>query len=655
MNSIIKKLIDVVLLAVFAFGLTTCKKETIAPPTVRLFGDGPSSINITSAGVSAEVIDQGGAEVISRGFAYGLSGGAMDTVFCGSGTGPFSTNLNNLQPNTPYVYEAFAKNAGGFGTSGKVSFTTKDKMKPTVKTGKQVSVTTTTATIGDNKIMDEGGDPIIERGVRYGTDSTQLTKSVPAIEDIDVFTSRLTDLTPNATYYYQAYAKNSKGPGYGLVEHFTANPLPAINLIVSASPSVIAQGGSSRLKVEPSGGNGSFTYQWDHASSLDHNNIQNPTATPTTTTTYTCTVTSGNQTANGSCTVTVVCKPTGLTATTSGNNVNLTWTAPNSALNYKYNIYRNNTLIKSGLTTTTYPDSNLGAGTYNYQVTAVYNNVESPKSNKVQATIAPQAPTGAINGVFSVSASQRVYFSQGNLQYRASDGTWRFATNQYDCIGSSNSSISSSYSGWIDLFGWGTSGWNCGNTYYKPWNYNNSSGSLYGPPGQYNLTGSYANSDWGRYNAISNGGNQAGVWRTLTQSEWDYVFNQRNTTSGKCYAKAWVNGLDGVILLPDDWNTNYYSLSNYDSSDASYSSNVIDASTWRNSLEAHGCVFLPVTGYRYGTSVYNVYEGYYWSASYSNISSCADYVHFSNYGGPYAGNYYNRYYGLSVRLVRSVQ
>ena len=44
-------------------------------------------------------------------------------------------------------------------------------------------------------------------------------------------------------------------------------------------------------------------------------------------------------------------------------------------------------------------------------------------------------PTGAINGLFSVSGSRQVYFSRGNLQYQASTNTWRFAEHQYDYIG----------------------------------------------------------------------------------------------------------------------------------------------------------------------------------------------------------------------------
>ena len=57
---------------------------------------------------------------------------------------------------------------------------------------------------------------------------------------------------------------------------------------------------------------------------------------------------------------------------------------------------------------------------------------------------------------FSVSSTQKVYFSKGNLQYIASSNTWQFASTQTEVIGNANSNISASYSSPIDLFGWGT-------------------------------------------------------------------------------------------------------------------------------------------------------------------------------------------------------
>ena len=291
---------------------------------------------------------------------------------------------------------------------------------------------------------------------------------------------------------------------------------------------------------------------------------------------------------------------------------------------------------------------------------------------------APQSntPIGAINGLFTINANgDQVYFSQGNLQYQASTNTWRFAENQWDYVGtqspsygmpggtisgSDNNRISSTYSGWIDLFGWGTSGWNSGNTYYHPWDYEQpqdhwEQGYGYGPTDgtnyDFDLTGSYANSDWGVYVPIINGGNTNNTWRTLMLSEWDYVFNTRVTTSGYRYAKTQINGVNGVILLPDNWDPSIFTINNLNEGEASFNSNVINQSQW-STLENSGAVFLPAAGGRSGITAFNVGTfGGYWSATSCSYGS-AYFVCFLD-TSPYfylPGNY--RYYGRSVRLVQ---
>ena len=208
-------------------------------------------------------------------------------------------------------------------------------------------------------------------------------------------------------------------------------------------------------------------------------------------------------------------------------------------------------------------------------------------------------PVGALKGKFTInSGGGKVYFSQGNLQYQASTDTWRFAPNQYDMIGSDNANISDSYTGWIDLLGWGT-----GN---NPTNSSTNSGD-------------YSTfTDWGT-NAISNGGNTANMWHTLTKDEWVYLFNTRSTTSGVRFAKAKVNDVCGIILLPDDWSTSYYTLYSTNTNSANYTSNVISLSDWTSSLEPNGAVFLPAGGSRGGTNVGGVgLWGDYWSSTPSN-------------------------------------
>ena len=147
----------------------------------------------------------------------------------------------------------------------------------------------------------------------------------------------------------------------------------------------------------------------------------------------------------------------------------------------------------------------------------------------------------------------------GNLQYSASGshsvadnrtlpGTWRFAEHQYDYVGQANTMISSSYMGWIDLFGFGTSGWNSGAYAYQPYD---TSWEDYDYCSA-NLAGNYENADWGIYNAISNGGDLPGRWRTLTKDEWDYLLYRRTNATNKV-GHATVNGMQGIVILPDDW------------------------------------------------------------------------------------------------------
>ena len=193
-------------------------------------------------------------------------------------------------------------------------------------------------------------------------------------------------------------------------------------------------------------------------------------------------------------------------------------------------------------------------------------------------TPATPAVTGKLTGAFSVSADKQVYFSQGNLQYQASTNTWRFAEHQYDFIGNAAGNNTESgrntQSDWIDLFGWATSGNSASGTAYQPWQ-SSTTDSEYGPAitsGQW----TYANSDWG-INPISNGGNVANSWRTLTQEEWDYILNERETEYRFCYAKLniGVQSYNGLIILPDDWDPSYYALSaeSMNQSNHNYNSN----------------------------------------------------------------------------------
>ena len=291
--------------------------------------------------------------------------------------------------------------------------------------------------------------------------------------------------------------------------------------------------------------------------------------------------------------------------------------------------------------------------------------------------------TGGI-GSFSVSATEKVQFAPGNLQYNAAQGThqcadgttkqgtWRFAEHQWDMVGmgygqtntsnydyiggtvtdGDNRSIGSSYNGWIDLFGWGTSGWNSGANAYEPWSTSTSYSDYYpGGSSSNNLTGAYANADWGVYNQI--GEDAPGTWRTLTNAEWNYLFNSRSNASSK-YGVGMVNDVTGMILLPDEFtlpsgltfNSGVASNNGYQ---YYQTVNNYSAAEWEK-MEASGAVFLPAAGSRLGSAVYSVGDyGFYWSATAYGTRDA-----YGRYFDSDSTHWYSycRDYGFSVRLVR---
>lgn len=217
---------------------------------------------------------------------------------------------------------------------------------------------------------------------------------------------------------------------------------------------------------------------------------------------------------------------------------------------------------------------------------------------------------GSLNGVFSVSPTKRVYFSQGNLRYIANSNSWLFAEKQY---------------------------------YHRGYPYPTSddrpqtsfsfmSGSLYGKSNiDYDKVKFV---DWG-CNPIKNGGNIPHRWRTLTIEEWKYLFCGRANAAAK-YAHislTWGNRRSGMLLLPDNWllpdgvqfepGIKKGSLDNYQGIDLGwFSSNFFNYSDWVK-MEMAGAVFLPTeVGVNYSSCVY-------WSST-----QCDEYNQYCIHIGP---------------------
>ena len=249
------------------------------------------------------------------------------------------------------------------------------------------------------------------------------------------------------------------------------------------------------------------------------------------------------------------------------------------------------------------------------------------------------AVNGKLPGTFTINSDgDQVCFSQGNLQYV---GTWQFAENQWDCLGHTQSTNHR------DLFGYGTGD-----------NPNKTSSSQ----------ASYASfTDWG-VNPITNGGNVANQWRTPTKDEWAYIFCTR-PNAVNLFGLGSVNGVNGTILLPDNWELpagssftasttqglvyqgEYYTNSN----ENNFSHNTYTTEQWAV-METAGAVFLPAAGFRYlsGSAAYNLNATGYYRSTDGYDETDAYVCAFDAVNLLPDGHGFRRIDGLSVRLIQDI-
>ena len=511
---------------------------------------------------------------------------------------------------------------------------------PTVTTSMPASITSSSAICGGN-VTSDGGATVTQKGVCYSTSPNPTTSSqtVSGGSGTGAFTCSLSGLSFNTTYYVRAYAVNSAGTSYGVQQNFTTQQIQSYTISVSSNPTnggMVTGGGTYQQGqncMVSATANSSYTFtNWTENGSVVSTNAN-----------YTFTVNT-NRTlvanfSSQSYAISVSASPNSGGSVSGGGNYNYgqnctVLATPNAGYNFA-------NWTENGIVVSTNTN-------YSFTVTS--------DRNLIARFTLLQPPTGAINGLFTINADgDQAYFSQGNLQFNKTTQVWSFMEHQYDMVETLGQVVGDNYANQniVSLFGWGTSGYNHGAECYQPWSTTpqNSCYYAYGSS-SYNLFDQTGMADWG-YNPISNGGNTANMWRTLTRQEWTYIFNTRNTSSGIRYAKAQVNNVNGVILLPDNWSSSYYILNSTNNGSSSFSNNVISSSVWINTFESHGAVFLPAAGARTGFVGDVGSKCYYWSASRYNSSTV--YCVFFNSSQFFPQSNSDRYWGMSVRLVYPIQ
>jgi len=439
----------------------------------------------------------------------------------------------------------------------------------------------------------------------YNTSAITLTKQAARIAPDITWTSvaNNTPVTPSEYTYYVYGPYNSGTSSYDPSEFSISGTSSGYRFYMNYGATIHISGLTATYDEDRS-----FFYSSDGALNLDISGTNSITQKNYDLGIW---VASGTLKLSGSGTLTITVKSSTTTGITGSNYTDGT-SDPNA-------------LAATGYTVTRSARTDNGDGTYSWTYT--------------------------VRPSFSVSSTRKVVFAPGNLQAvfaaaNTSTCTWQFAPTQYSYIGNAtaNTAVGNNVvttAGTVDLFGW--VGASASLAAYGI-NNNDNNTIMYGDTANEALM-----SDWSvAANAANLGGHND--WRTLTIAEWGYLFETRTDASQK-YGHGSVNGVKGMIILPDEW--------------------VLPAglsftpgnSTWANTyttaqwakMEANGAVFLPAAGSRNGTTVSDVDTfGYYWSStSHEVFSGRAYYMAF--YSSYLSLGYNPRRNGYSVRLVRNAE
>ena len=207
------------LLLIATLLLSTCKKDHSRIISVQ--SQTIENISATGAEAKATITDIGESGISSHGWCWATSKNPTiedDQIDLGSKnkTGDFTTNLSGLNPGTSYYLRPYAAAGGQTVYGEQLNFSTVVIKMPSLSTNAISNITETRATSG-GQVTDDGGATVTARGVCWSISSNPTTTNSHTSDGTGTgtFTSSLTGLTSNTTYYVRAYATNSQGTAYG--------------------------------------------------------------------------------------------------------------------------------------------------------------------------------------------------------------------------------------------------------------------------------------------------------------------------------------------------------------------------------------------------------------------------------------------------------
>ncbi|MCX7737379.1 MAG: lectin like domain-containing protein [Candidatus Kapabacteria bacterium] len=187
----------------------------------------PEQISSNSATLAGRV-SANRIQVLNKGICWSRNSNPtvnQNRITNGSGTGTFSSSLENLNEGTTYYYRAFAITSNDTVYGDLSTFTT--LALPTITDAEISNISSNSAALSST-VTNDGNANVTERGFYYSINQNFESGSykISSGSGIGSFNASLSNLRPGQTYYVKSFATNSVGTVYSNLVSFTTNSIP---------------------------------------------------------------------------------------------------------------------------------------------------------------------------------------------------------------------------------------------------------------------------------------------------------------------------------------------------------------------------------------------------------------------------------------------
>ena len=198
--------------------------ETIALIPAQVQTMNATEITTSQATLNGYITSKGNSDITECGFYFGATENPEQKYEVEYESDNFSITVTDLTDGATYYYCAYATNAKGEVRGEVFGFNAQTALVPTVKTGEATGVELYQSVI-NGEIISDGGAVVTECGFYFGN-AANPTQKYPVANNGNGLMSRImTSLSEGTTYYYIAYAINSKGESKGEERTFTTVPI----------------------------------------------------------------------------------------------------------------------------------------------------------------------------------------------------------------------------------------------------------------------------------------------------------------------------------------------------------------------------------------------------------------------------------------------